>query len=390
MADSEAARDAFRTFADAEIRPLADQIDRDQTFPETLIGRLAAQGYLAPWLAPDLGGRAMDYVTYGYLTEAVGHACASARSLLTAHGMTTQALARWGSTAQKERIVPQLARGEKIVALAVSEPRVGSDVANPETEVRSEGGTLVLNGRKNWITFGMRADLFLVLARYDGRPTTVLVEADSPGLTRSPIRDLMGVRGAMLANLSFDGCVIDEAQIVGRPGFGFSMVINEALSLGRYSVAWGCVGLLRASLDAAVAYTATRCQFGTEIRNHQLVAQKITNMMTDLRCATLLCERAGQLRDRGDPEAVVETMIAKYRASTAATRAADDAVQLHGANGVSPDYPVARFARDARIMEIIEGSTQVLQTNIAGYAYRGRLAEPSGPPSGEPQRGDRD
>lgn len=362
-------RAEFRAFAQAEIRPHAAGIDRDQRFPEDLIRRIAAQGYLAPWLPRQSGGRGMDFVTYGVLTEEVGCACSSARSLLTCHGMVTQAIARWGSAAQKRVLLPRLAAGRIIAAFAASEPGVGSDAGNPQSTAVAAGGHFLLNGGKSWITFGQRADLFLVLARYEGETSAFLVDRDSPGFTISPVEGMLGTRGALLANLRFEDCRVPKKNMVGKPGFGFTMVASEALNHGRYSVAWGCVGLHRACLEASVAYTAARRQFGSEIRKHQLVRRKITDMMTSLRCAELLCLHAGELKDRRDPRAVAETMMAKYHASTSLVRAADDAVQLHGANGVSDEYPVARYYRDAKIMEIIEGSTQILQTIIAKYAY---------------------
>lgn len=360
---------AFRAFAQAEIQPRAAEIDRDQRFPEDLIRRIAEQGYLAPWLPKERGGQDMDFVTYGVLTEEVGRACSSARSLLTSHGMVTQAIARWGSEAQKRSLLPQLAAGQRIAAFALTEPTVGSNAASPQSTAVTAGDHFLLNGEKSWVTFGQRADLFLVLARYEGETSAFLVDRDSPGFTVSLVDGLLGTRGAMLANLRFDDCLVPKKNIVGKPGFGFTMVASEALNHGRYSVAWGCVGLLRACLEASVTYTATRRQFGTEIREHQLVRQKITDMMTSLRCAELLCRHAGELKDQRDSRAIAETMMAKYYASTSAVRAAGDAVQLHGANGVSDRYPVARYYRDAKIMEIIEGSTQILQTVIAKYAY---------------------
>lgn len=360
---------AFRAFAQAEIQPRAAEIDRDQRFPEDLIRRIAEQGYLAPWLPKERGGQDMDFVTYGVLTEEVGRACSSARSLLTSHGMVTQAIARWGSEAQKWSLLPQLAAGQRIAAFALTEPTVGSNAASPQSTAVTAGDHFLLNGEKSWVTFGQRADLFLVLARYEGETSAFLVDRDSPGFTVSLVDGLLGTRGAMLANLRFDDCLVPKKNIVGKPGFGFTMVASEALNHGRYSVAWGCVGLLRACLEASVTYTFTRRQFGTEIREHQLVRQKITDMMTSLRCAELLCRHAGELKDQRDSRAIAETMMAKYYASTSAVRAAGDAVQLHGANGVSDRYPVARYYRDAKIMEIIEGSTQILQTVIAKYAY---------------------
>lgn len=368
-ARQEEPRAAFRSFAQAEILPRAAEIDRDQRFPEDLLRRIAKQGYLAPWLPRESGGQGMDFVTYGVLTEEVGRACSSARSLLTCHGMVTQAIARWGSEAQKRSLLPLLAAGQRIAAFALTEPTVGSDAASPQSTAVTAGDRLLLNGEKSWVTFGQRADLFLVLARYEGETSAFLVDRDSPGLTVSPVDGLLGTRGAMLANLRFEDCLVPKKNIVGKPGFGFSMVASEALNHGRYSVACGCVGLLRACLEASVAYTATRRQFETEIREHQLVRQKITDMMVNLRCAELLCRHAGELKDQRDSRAIAETMMAKYYASTSAVRAAGDAVQLHGANGVSDRYPVARYYRDAKIMEIIEGSTQILQTIIAEFAY---------------------
>ncbi len=368
-ARQEELRAAFRAFAQAEILPRAAEIDHDQRFPEDLIRRIAEQGYLAPWLPRERGGQGMDFVTYGVLTEEVGRACSSARSLLTCHGMVTQAIARWGGEDQKRSLLPRLAAGQHIAAFALTEPTVGSNAASPQSTAVTAGDRFLLNGEKSWVTFGQRADLFLVLARYEGETSAFLVDRDSPGFTVSPVDGLLGTRGAMLANLRFEDCLVPKKNIVGKPGFGFTMVASEALNHGRYSVAWGCVGLLRACLEASVTYTATRRQFGTEIREHQLVRQKITDMMTSLRCAELLCRHAGELKDQRDSRAIAETMMAKYYASTSAVRAAGDAVQLHGANGVSDRYPVARYYRDAKIMEIIEGSTQILQTVIAEDAY---------------------
>ncbi len=368
-ARQEKLRAAFRAFAQAEILPRATEIDRDQRFPEDLIRRIAEQGYLAPWLPSESGGQGMDFVTYGILTEEVGRACSSARSLLTSHGMVTQAIARWGDESQKRSLLPQLATGQRIAAFALTEPTVGSDAASPQSTAATAGDRFLLNGEKSWVTFGQRADIFLVLARYEGETSAFLVDRDSPGFTVSLVDGLLGSRGAMLANLCFEDCLVPKKNIVGKPGFGFTMVASEALNHGRYSVAWGCVGLLRACLEASVTYTGTRRQFGTEIREHQLVRQKITDMITSLRCAELLCRHAGELKDQRDSRAIAETMMAKYYASTSAVRAAGDAVQLHGANGVSDRHPVARYYRDAKIMEIIEGSTQILQTVIAKNAY---------------------
>lgn len=363
-------RSAFRRFVAQEVQPRAAAIDRDETFPEELIGKLAAAGYLAPWLPPEQGGLAMDWQSYGILAEEVGGACASTRSLLTVHGMATYALQRCGSKVLKDALLPRLGRGEIIGAFAVSEPEVGSDAAHPQTAAAATAEGYRLTGRKTWITFGERADVFLLLATGDKGPTAFLLDADTPGLTVAPIRGMLGTRGSMMAELTLDGCPVPAARRIGREGLGFTMVISTALDLGRYSVACGCVGTLRACLEASTAYTARRRQFGSEIREHQLVRRIVTDMLTSLRCAELLCRRAGALRDERSPAALAETMIAKYYASTAARRAADDAVQLQGALGCSRESDVERFYRDAKVMEIIEGSNQIQQIAIADFAYQ--------------------
>lgn len=364
------ARSAFRDFVSRDILPDASRVDREQGVSEEVIRKLVARGYLAPWLPESYGGTAMDLVTYGLLTEEVGFACSSTRSLLTAHGMTVQAIFKCGSRDQKRELLPLLARGERLSAFAISEPNVGSDAGNPETIAVPVGGNYSITGEKTWVTFGQRADIFLLLAACEGKPTAFLVDRESPGLDVTPISGMLGTRGALLAKLSFKACHVPMERRLGQEGAGFTMVVSTALGHGHYSVAWGCVGLIRACLSESTKYTSTRHQFGLELRHHQLVKRIITNMRTDLRCADLLCRHSGQLKNQGDPRAFMETMMAKYFASTAAKRAADNAVQLHGGVGCSDLYPVERFYRDAKIMEIIEGSSQILQAMISDYAYQ--------------------
>jgi glutaryl-CoA dehydrogenase (non-decarboxylating) len=180
---------------------------------------------------------------------------------------------------------------------------------------------------------------------------------------------MLGVRASMLAELSFENCVVPKENMLGRAGFGIPYIAASALDYGRYSVAWGCVGVAQACLDACVQYTSERKQFDVYLRDHQLIQQMLTDMLTNTKAARLLCYQAGYLRETGDPRAIVDTSIAKYFASTTANKIAGDAVQIHGANGCSGDFPVQRYLRDAKIMEIIEGSTQLQQTNIAKYAF---------------------
>lgn len=359
-----AVRERTRDFVRQRIVPHAGRWERDDGFPVELVTELREAGLLGAPLDTTLGGGGLDPIAYGLLTEEVGRGCSSVRSLLTVHDMTTLAVQRWGNGALREAMVPRMARGELLAALALSEPDVGSNASEVETEARREGGEIVLTGRKRWITCGRIADLFLVIARGEGGPVALLMDGDTPRLTRTPIRGMAGTGASHLAELVLDGCRVPAERIVGRPGFGFSAVAATALDHGRYSVAWGSVGIAQACLDASLAYTEERRQFGRPLRDHQLVRRKLTEMIVQTRAARLLCYRAGSLREAGSPAALGETQVAKYFASRTAVRAAHDAVQLHGANGLSPDYPVGRYLRDAKVAEIIEGSSQIQQITI--------------------------
>lgn len=365
-----AARASFRRFVDQEIVPKANENHARQSMPREQIERIVKEGYLGLPLPRELGGGGADMVTYGLLAGELGRGCSSVRSLLTVHTMVAQTILRWGSRELKQRWVPELASGSKIAAFALSEPTAGSDAASVRTHAKADGGEFVLNGHKKWITFGEIADVFLVFSQSDGGPAAFLVERDRPGVSITPISGLFGIRASMTAEIRFQDCRVPAENLVGRQGFGISHVAAAALDSGRYTVAWGSVGILQACLEACVAYTSERVQFGVPLKEHQLVRRIVTDMMTNLRAATLLCLDAGRLRETKDPGAIAATAVAKYFASTAAVRAADDAVQLHGANGCSSDYPLQRYLGDAKVAEIIEGSTQIQQITLAEHAYQ--------------------
>lgn len=361
---------AFKAFVDEEVMPYADQFDRDGCIPPQTIEKMSRRKYLGALLPEQMGGLDCDAITFGLLNEQIGRGCSSLRSLLTVHSMVSHAIFRWGSQQQKEQWLPRLATGESIGAFALTEPAVGSDAKSIETKASLCDGTYVLNGHKRWITFGQIADLFLLFAQDDGKAIALLVDRNSPGLTVEPIQGVLGTKASMLAELHLDECRVPKENLIGGVGFGLATVAASALDLGRYSVACGCVGITQACLDACLQYTDKRKQFGKQLKEHQLIRRMITNMLTNLKAARLLCFRAGYLRDSRAPDATTETLVAKYFASRAATQAATDAVQIHGANGCGPDYPVQRYFRDAKIMEIIEGSTQIQQLLIAGSAYQ--------------------
>ncbi len=361
---------AFRQFVQAEIIPYADRFDQEEATPPDLIQKIAQQGYLGALVTSERGGAEMDMITFGLLNEEFGRGCSSLRSLLTVHSMVTYAIQRWGNKRQKETWLPGLASGETIGAFALSEPNVGSDASGIETRAELRGDTYVLNGQKKWSTYGQIADLYLVFARYEDRVTAFLVERDSPGLDMRPIKGILGTRASMLAELFLRDCQVPRENLIGGRGFGLASVGTSALDIGRYSVACGSVGIAQACLEASLHYTSERKQFGAYLKDHQLIQHMITDMITNTRAARLLCYNAGYLKDVGAPDTIMATMIAKYFASTTAAKAANDAVQIHGANGCSSMHPVQRYWRDTKVMEIIEGSTQIQQITIAGYGYQ--------------------
>ncbi|QWR77832.1 acyl-CoA dehydrogenase family protein [Candidatus Magnetomonas plexicatena] len=368
--EQEQAQVEFKAFVNEHVAPFADTFDREQKIPDELIALIAQNGWFGLIVPKEYGGMAADMITYGLMCEEMGCGSASLLSLLTVHGMVIQAILRWGSSVLKERWLRKLAAGEVIGAFALTEPNIGSDASSVETvAVKTETG-FILTGKKKWISFGQRADLFMIIAQCEGKPTAFLLEKSTPGFSIAQITDTFGFRAAMMAELTMDNCLIAEENMVGRIGFGVTHVATHALDYGRYTVGWGCVGLARACLEASLKYTAQRVQFGTYLRKHQLIQHMITDMIASITAARLLCFNAGQLKDTGDHRTIMETAIAKYFSSTMVVKAALDAVQIHGANGISCDYPVARYLRDAKVMEIIEGSSQMQQIIIARYGYQ--------------------
>jgi alkylation response protein AidB-like acyl-CoA dehydrogenase len=251
------------------------------------------------------------------------------------------------------------------------EPESGSDANSLATTAVAQGADFILHGAKKWISFGQVAGLFLLFAKLDGRTTAFLVERDTPGLSVVPIEPLGGCRASMLAELHLDACRVPAANLLGRVGLGWTYVANTALDNGRYSVAWGCVGLAQACLEASLAYVNQRRQFGVLLKEHQLIQEQVTDMVVSVEAARLLCQKAGDLQSGGDPGAPLATSVAKYFAARMAVQVSGAAVQLHGANGFTRAYPVHRHWRDAKVMEVIEGSRQIQQMIIGRAAAAG-------------------
>ncbi len=373
MASYDALRAEFEAFAAEQIAPFADEWDRNGAVPESAIRAMAEAGFLGLSIPEEFGGRGLDQRGVMLLNMAVGEACSSMRSLLTVHlALVSETIARWGTPEQKTRLLPDLASGRKIAAFALSEPLTGSDAKNVHTRYVRDGDRYRLTGRKKWTTFGQRADLFLVVADGEEGVCAFLLDRSKAGksLLLGPLDGMLGTRASLVAEMEMSGCAVDERDVLGRRGLGFLQIVNTALDNGRFSVAAGCVGIARAALRAAAQHANTREQFGSKLRDFQLIRRRAAAIALDARTAALLCEDAAALRDGGSPKAIMRTAMAKYHASAAANRAADHAVQIHGALGCHESSPVQRYFRDARVMEIIEGSTEMQELLIGEQAIK--------------------
>lgn len=362
----QARHEEFKAFVAAQVEPAAGEWDRSERLSKAVLTALGERGYLGSTIAAEYGGRGWDTVTFGLLNEALGRGSAALTGVATVQAMVAMALQKWGSTAQRARWLPRFASGEAIGAIALTEPGGGSDLQALATKFSGIGDHgLRINGRKKWISCAQFADVFLVFGKLDERSAACLVPRDTPGLSVEPITDLMGFRAAGLAELVFRDAEVPTANLVGKPGFALSHVAPVALQYGRLSTAWSAIGLVRGCFEESVAYAASRKIGAGTVGELGMVRSLVARMGTELEAGALLCHAACRAQDERLPDAFEKALMAKYFASRAAVRAASDAVQIRGASGCHAASPVSRYYRDAKIMEIIEGTTQVHEDILA-------------------------
>jgi alkylation response protein AidB-like acyl-CoA dehydrogenase len=360
-----------RKFADEILRPRAGEFDREERLPKDIIDEMAERKFLLASLPEAYGGLGLDPVYYGFLTEVIGKACCSTRGLITVQSsLVGETLLRWGTEEQKNRWLLPISKGEMLGAFALSEPGVGSDARGVQTSYQIDGRDYVLNGRKKWISFGGIAEFFIVIASCESEITAFIIERNRPGVSTIPINGLLANRAIHLAEIKLKDVRIPEHNVLGKSGSGFSFIVATALDHGRYSIAWAGVAIAQEALDCMATYARKRKQFGRKIGEHQLIQRMICNAVTNTHAARALCIKAGELRAQGDIHAASETTIAKYFASKIAMKIASDAVQVHGGIGCSNRYPVERLFREAKLLEIIEGTSQIHQQIIARYGLR--------------------
>ncbi|MBT2370333.1 acyl-CoA dehydrogenase family protein [Streptomyces sp. ISL-10] len=332
--------------------------------PLDLLRGLAGKGLLCPEIGTQFGGLGLTGRECGELTAHVGSLCSSLRSVMTSQQMGAWTISRLGDRTQREHYLSRLTGGE-LVAVAFSEPDAGSDLSAMSTLIREDGDTLVVDGVKTWITASVYADLLVVFGRYGDGGAAVIIPATSPGVRRDPARSPMGCRAAGHATVTLDAVRVPRTNLLGAAGQSLAMLTTIALTCGRLSVAWGCVGILRACLAAATAHARDRRQFGVPIAKHQLVARHLAELYVAERTATLACERASDCWDEGSPDQFTAAVLAKLVASRAAAQGAATAVQVLASAGAQDGHVVARAYRDAKLMEIIEGSSEVSQMILA-------------------------
>ena len=360
-----------KDFIKTELVPVAAEIDSSGRYPAALIKKLGDRKYLTPTLPAEYGGMNLTPLEYGNFTETVGKVCQATRTLLTVHNsLVAETILRWGTEEQKSEYLHDMSSGKKIGAFALSEPKIGSDAKAVTTQYEKKGDSYIVNGKKKWISFGGIADFFLVIAGNSSIVSAFLVDKNLSGVKVEEMKGLLAGRGAHIAQIEFDNVEVPSAKLLGGEGNGLAYIVSTALDHGRYSIAWGGIAIAQAALEAMVTYSRKREQFGEKIYKHEAIQQMIGEATAKLHSARALCEKVACMRSENHPDNVMETNIAKYITSKTAVEVTNTALQIHGGNGCWDQYPVERLFREARILEIIEGASQIQEKLIASFALR--------------------
>ncbi len=383
-------RDMVREFAAREAAPHIREWDTKQNYSRDIIDKMGEAGILGLPIPEQYGGLGLDYVSLALACSEMEYVDTSLRVVLSVHvGLNSLTLLQWANEDQKQRFLVPQAQGEKIATFGLTEPAAGSDAGAIETTATKDGDDYILNGSKMWISLSDLADNFLVFASLDRSQkhkslTAFVVERGMDGFTTGTIHGKLGVRAGNTGEMSFDNVRVPSANRIGEEGEGFKIAMS-AIDQGRFTVGAGAMGLARAALDASVRYANERQTFGVPIGKHQLVQQMIANQVAGLEASELLVYKAAELKNRGIRN-TKETSLAKWYATEAALKAADDAVQIYGSYGFSNDYPVERMLRNARGSTIYEGTSQIHQILQAEYALGYRqdksLSHPQPPAPG--------
>jgi alkylation response protein AidB-like acyl-CoA dehydrogenase len=367
--DQRMIRDAARAFSAEALAPNAAQWDRDAHLPAEVVAQMGELGLLGMIVPSEWGGSYTDYIAYALALEEIAAGCASCATLMSVHNSVgCGPLLHFGSPAQQERWLRELAAGRTIGAFCLTEPQAGSEAHNLRTRAELRDGRWILNGSKQFVTNGARAGLAIVFAMTDpdqGKRglSAFLVPTDTPGFIVGKPEKKMGIRASDTCPITLEQCAIPEENLLGARGEGLKIALSN-LEGGRIGIAAQAVGVARAAFDKARRYAGERVQFGKPIAEHQAIAQKLADMATRINAARLLVHHAARLRTAGLP-CLSEASQAKLFASEMAEAVCSDAIQIHGGYGYLVDYDVERHYRDARITQIYEGTSEVQRMVIA-------------------------
>ncbi|UCH64719.1 MAG: acyl-CoA dehydrogenase [Ignavibacterium sp.] len=362
-------KESAKDFAENEIAPTAIERDKNAEFPEKLVKQMGELGFMGMMVSPDYGGAGMDTISYALAMIEISKVDASLGVIMSVNNsLVCWGLEEYGSDYVKEKFLTPLAQGEKLGAFALSEPEAGSDATKQKTTADADGDFYVINGMKNWITNGISADYYLVMATTDkGKAhkgiSTLLVENGTEGFGHGAKEDKLGIRSSDTCSLTFENCKVPKENLVWEEGKGFNFAMNT-LNGGRIGIACQAVGIAEASLEASLKYSQERKAFGKEISNFQAIQFMLSDMAVKVDAAKILTFKAAAMKDVGK-KYVKEAAMAKLYASKIAVECALDAIQIHGGYGYVREYLVERYLRDAKITEIYEGTSEIQRIVIA-------------------------
>ncbi|TDN63926.1 hypothetical protein B0G77_7617 [Paraburkholderia sp. BL10I2N1] len=364
-------RDAAREFAVDCLAPHAGEWDRNGQLPDEVVKQMGDLGLLGMMVPPEWGGSYTDYVAYALALEEIAAGCAASATLMSVHNSVgCGPILNFGTGAQKDRYLHDLATGRRIGAFCLTEPQAGSEANNLRTRAVLCDGQWVINGNKQFVTNGARASVAIVFAvtnpdRGKRGLSAFIVPTDTPGFNVGRPEHKLGIRASDTCPISLDECAVPEANLLGEPGEGLRIALSN-LEGGRIGIAAQAVGIARAAFDAARVYANERVQFGKSLKEHQTIANMLADMATRLNAARLLVHHAARLRSEGKP-CLSEASQAKLYASELAEEVCSRAIQIHGGYGYLQDYAVERHYRDARITQIYEGTSEVQRMVIARH-----------------------
>ncbi|MBC8313644.1 MAG: acyl-CoA dehydrogenase [Candidatus Cloacimonetes bacterium] len=359
-----------RNFAETELKPLASEIDVSGEFPSENIKKLAEMGLMGIIVPEKYSGSEFDFISLAIAIEEISRVCASTGVIVAVNNsLVSYPILQFGNEEQKQKYLPPLCIGEKIGAMGITEPNAGSDVAAMEATAKLNGDHYILNGTKRFITNGTAADTFVVFAYTDKDAgykgmSCFIVERDLEGFSLGKHEDLMGIRATGNCELIFEDVKVPKENLLGKEGDGFKICMNT-LDVSRIDIGAQGVGIAQAALDESIKYSKERKTFGKPICHHEMIQNMLAEMATKIQAARLLVYYVGYLKDKGVKRFSKESAMAKYYAADIAVDVTRKAVQIHGGYGYTKDYPVERFYRDARILELYEGTSEIQKIVIA-------------------------